>query len=201
MHAKKLIIALSCFVLFCFAQMTFAAPRLAVDGLYNHGFFAGLMFGYVDPNNDKIHYFNDDGILIPSVSKRIGTRIYAGYSWNDFYAAELGYNWLIHASSGDSNTYLSGLDVLAKFTLPVNIYFSAFAKGGFTYINQDFKNVNSVGATIYRKDNSRVLLTIAGGGEFHVTSQVAVQALITHMFGRSGIDSITIYGVGAQYTF
>lgn len=201
MQAKKLIIALSCFIVLCLSQITFAAPQLAVDGLYNHGFFAGLMFGYVDPHNDTIHYFNDDGIFSPSISKKIGTRIYVGYSYNDFYAAELGYNWLIHASSGSSNTYLSGLDILAKATLPINIYFSAFAKGGFSYIDQDFKNVNSASAVIYRKDNSRLLLTIAGGGSFHVTSQFELQALITHMFGRSGIDSIDIYGVGAQYTF
>ena len=55
--------------------------------------------------------------------------------------------------------------------------------------------------TIYRKNNTRLLATGAIGGSFHVTSRVEVLGTITHMFGRAGIDSITVYSLGAQYTF
>lgn len=200
MRIKSTLIILSALFCFLIADLSFAAPDYAVDGLYQHGFYVGALLGYVDPNNNTIHYFNDDSIFIPSISSKIGGRFFAGYAYNDFYAAELGYNRLIHASSGDSHTYLSGFDLLAKATLPINIYFSAFAKGGFAYIDQDFRNMSG-STTVYRKDNQRLLLTVAGGGEFHVTSRLALQALITHMFGRGGIDNITVYGIGAQYTF
>ncbi len=201
MHAKKLLIALAGMILFSFIQISFAAPQLAVDGLYEHGFYVGGMMGYVEPHNDNIRYFNSDNFLVPSFSSKIGTRFFVGYSYNDFYSAELGYNWLVHTSSGSSQFHLAGFDILGKFVIPVNIYFSAFAKAGFSYMNQDYKNVNAAGTITYRKDNSRVLLNIAGGGSFHVTSRFELQALITHMFGRSGIDSIDIFGIGAQYTF
>ena len=107
----------------CFAAES-TKPNYAVDGLYEHGIYVGGQFGYVEPNNDKIHYFNDNSAFIPSSASKIGSRWYAGYSYNDFYAAELGYDRLINASSGDSHTYLSGFDALAN-SLYLSISISA----------------------------------------------------------------------------
>lgn len=195
---------LSLFPLTLLAQVE--SDEVIASGLYQSGYYIGGQIGYVELNNSHTDFFWSN-ILFPLISKT-GSRLFGGYTFNDYFALEAGYNFLADGketggvSNREQHAYVSGCDMLGKGILPLNRYFSVFVKGGLAYIIQDILDATDGGATVaYRSNTHQWMLTAAPGIDIHITQHFILEGAYTRFFQRKDIHNIDVYSLGLSYTF
>lgn len=114
----------------------------------SNGYYLGMQLGAANADysttssglKDLFGYSTLPGADIQNTS--FAGRVYMGYQWNKFLAAELGYNYLgkveynnIFGVSGISSDLVQQAgDLTAKVMLPVTRQFNVFALGGVGYV-------------------------------------------------------------------
>lgn len=173
---------------------------------YQSGIYLGGQLGYVKPHNSHAN-FTWSNMLFPLISET-GSRLFIGYTCNDYFALEAGYASLVDGTEtgGIANkkqhAYLSGFDFLGKGILPLNRYFSLFLKGGAAYIHQDILDATNGGTTVnYESNTHQWLLVAAPGIDFHLTQSFILEASYTRFFQHHEIHNIDMFSLGLSYTF
>lgn len=204
MKCFKLIV----FAWFVFLPLTLFAQSNAVGAanLYQSGIYLGGQVGYVEPNNSHVS-MTWSNIMFPLISKT-GSRLFVGYTFNDYLAFEAGYESLADGKetggvlNRKQHAYLSGFDGLAKGILPLNQYFSFFLKGGAAYIHQDILDATNGGDTVdYESNTHQWMVEAAPGIDVHITQHFILEGSYTRFFQRHEIHNIDMYSLGLSYTF
>jgi hypothetical protein len=205
---KLLNALLFCFLSFC-AFALFADPQgmpSSSQNLYERGLYIGVQTGYMNFHNTHADV-SWGKILFPLFAKS-GSRAFAGINFNDYTAIEAGYDYLAHDEETGgllqrkNHTYVSGFDILGKGTLPVNSWFSVFAKVGEARIHQDILNSYNNGQTIDYQSNTRQWMMVASPGiELHFFRHLALDGYYTRFFKKQEIQNIDMVGLGLSFTF
>lgn len=181
------------------------ANDLGTADLYQSGIYLGGQVGYVEPNNSHAD-FTWSNLLFPLISKT-GSRLFVGYTFNDYFALEAGYESLVDGKetggilNKKQHAYLSGFDLLGKGILPLNQYFSLFLKGGTAYIHQDILDATDGGVTVnYESDTHQWMMIAVPGIDFHITQHFILEGSYTRFFQRHEIHNIDMYSLGLSYT-
>lgn len=181
-------------ILISFVMLAFMDTGFA--DLSEHGIFVGYQFGYVDTHN--IHTENLWTDFVPFLSKA-GSRMFAGYRFNDYLSAEVGYNAIVDGKTDGGLDYrIRGFDVIGKAILPLRFGFSLFGLGGGSYVQQD---INNKGLIPYKSDENKILPVFGAGAGFNFTESIAVEVSWMHTQGFGEIRNIDMYTLGFSYTF
>jgi OmpA-OmpF porin, OOP family len=210
---KLLFCLLMIMVLPSLALATQASSNLAVNnqiGYYTHGIYIGGQLGYLDLHNKHANAHDAAALMLPflEMGDNMGSRVYAGYRFNDYLAVEGGYNGFANqeetggASNVKNHTKMRAFDVSAKGIWPLSKIFSLYCKVGYAYVHQDILDSTNGGATVIYKDESNKFLPIIGGGvNVNFTRSFAMDLTWTHMFPIDEIHAIDFGSLGLSYTF
>jgi opacity protein-like surface antigen len=195
------------------SQATFAAQptRLKND---TKKVYVGLQLGYADMHYGK-HWLMD-GEVITSIGdvkhQGVAGRLYAGYNFNQYLATEVGVLWFpkvefnnitCFEESGLNESFRqTAVDFFLKGTAPLSEKLDVFGKGGFaTFIRNDLK-VEYQGGTLEGDAEGRT--TVAGlgvGTQYHLTSNVLIDASYTRYLKRSDLPATDFLGLGIVCQF
>lgn len=142
--------------------------------------------------------------------------INAGYQFNKYLAAELGYISFLDASSstsgtngGSTSSSLGGFDFNAKGIIPVTDKFSVFAKGGMIDMQESIRVTDNATATILTSKDSVWTPDFGGGVSYNLAHNVALNAQVIHAFQKNftkkgvkvSMPGATAYLAGVTYKF
>ncbi|MBY0545006.1 MAG: outer membrane beta-barrel protein [Gammaproteobacteria bacterium] len=136
---KKVLLALA---------TTMLAASTSVFATAKNGLYLGLQMGeskanYSDNSSGLNSFFSQPTLPNASIDENsFAGRLYMGYQWNKFIAAELGYNYLGNVqfnnifgiSGADADLRQQAADLSAKVMLPITKQFNVFALGGGAYV-------------------------------------------------------------------
>lgn len=142
-------------------------------------------------------------------TKGLGVGIAGGFEFNEFLAAELGYNYLrgreATGTDGKAHLYSHTIDLLAKGTIPVSDVFSVYAKGGIA------RATSGISSKINNKtvsgSESAFVPKAALGADYHIDANVAIGAQVSRTFGTGSpfeegyIPDLDQVGLALTYRF
>jgi OOP family OmpA-OmpF porin len=183
------------------------------------GLYVGLQAGVA-----KADYGNSVKDRVDEVRNHDSTeggaalRVLTGWNFNQYFAAEAGYNFL-PTNDYSTSTPVSGnqvtdfkektyaVDLVGKASLPLNEHFDIYAKAGGAYVKAKANETPSG----YEATTSSIEPTYGLGVAYHVNQNVGLDASWTQIYGKdSYTDSdpttlntplINFLGLGVNYKF
>lgn len=138
--------------------------------------------------------------------KMWGGRLYAGYSFTDLLAAELGYNYFgkpefKHNPTGNKQDMLQqGVDLVGKLSIPLDYGIGFYAKGGAMWVHRD--SLESRGGFFVSKGSNGQLVPVGGIGlSYNFNQSWSVDLSWTGTPTVSDLPKMYIYGIGLTYKF
>lgn len=200
------------------SAMTFATSALAkwdnVGSTYAAGAYLGLSIGYADTNwcdtDDYMHKFGyttssiDDGCY--------GGRVFAGYDFNEHFAAEVGYTYIkdgIDYSFGSNNHNLAGClgyriyDALLKMRVYLDCGFNVYTKLGVAYV--EACDAYKLCYPSSKHDPSNTNVMFGAGFGYCLTPNWIATADWTHYRGSDDLScfvaDVNMFSLGIAYKF
>lgn len=150
----------------------------------NNDFYAGISAGYGMTNwkNFVSDFSNDNGLV---------SRIFAGYDFNQYLAAEVGYAHFFNKSQlGEGATAITirtqAFDLMAKLKAPLSNNLNVYAKAGLGYLDS---NIN--GAGFDSRNNFNLVYGL--GAEYAITSRIIADISWIRYSGNSTTQAIDKY--------
>lgn len=187
------------------------APAAAPQGAYNGaGFVLGAQAGYADTHWDNLNEsLNAFGQTFTTEldSKGFAGRLFAGYDFNHYFGAELGYIYLpkvdvkINGDKvGDIKNY--AVDLLGKLNAPIANGFSVYAKAGVAYL----KSSANDNADDNLDSTSHVGPAFGVGLAYQITPQFSADLSWTRYSGEGKLQgdyqpNPDVFLVGVSYKF
>lgn len=236
MNAKKLLLG----TLAAVASIGISGNTLAYYGetvVYDYpaGFYIGLQAGYAQTNWRNLNSLGDpEGGFLPSpvnfsgAQGDYGGRVHIGYDFNEFFAIELGFAYLLGQTTSVENngsfvtlppiapgeilyeekmkTYAT--DLVAKLSLPLDNGFRLFTKFGAQYlVTTKPPTFLETQPWVFADVNRKNLSVIFGvGAAYQITPAFSADLSWTYYRGNEEIGSkylpsIDFYALGISYKF
>jgi len=180
-----------------------------------NGVYVGVQGGYAKTDysmNDLDNLFTGN-----TDASGFAGRIYGGYSFNQYFATEVGFAYLpqikfsnlkpIGYTGSDSaeitaNQY--AIDLALKASYPIYKDISVFAKGGVADMMMENVKATVNGQDVGTSDvaSETQVAPLAGAGiNYKVTDNVSSDLSYTRYFGASDIEATNFYALGVAYNF
>jgi len=170
---------------------------------FTNGAYLGAQLGW-----DNMHYVGSDYVL-PSNSidgNRVGGRVYVGYYFSQFIAAELGYVYygspqIKYNPTGSEQTFIQqGIDFAAKFMVPLNYGFGIFGKLGLDWVYRSA--VSSKDGYFAAKDaNGKFAPAVGLGFSYTFNSHWLTDLSWKRTFYNGNLPRADFYALGLTYRF
>ncbi len=179
-----------------------------------HGWMGGFQFGLYDFD----YTVKNQGLATPLIGSekpntkegKYGGRFYMGYSFNDYFQAELGYTFYeeykfknvfgVDGAAVDlsADTY----DIVSVVKLPLNDVFNVYAKLGTANINKSDKaNSTAKALPLPAISDRSYRLTYGVGAVYNLNSIFSIDAGWYHINGTSSIKDTDFLFLGVVYYF
>lgn len=195
-------IAIISMLTFGFATASFAANESFNT---NTGFYVGGQAGFAN-----MHYTGSSYTLPFSLNSvdnvQFATRIYGGYSFLDWLAVELGYDYFgypkfIFTPTGNDQDFLQqGIDLVGKASVPLNYGFGLYFKAGAVGVHRGALHQRD-GEFVDKEANSRISPLAGIGATYAFTNNMAVDISWSRSLSVSDLPKIDLFGVGIIYKF
>lgn len=168
---------------------------------FNHSIYFGGQATY-----SNLHYGSNSYTLWRDSieSRKWGGRGYLGFSFNEFIAAELGYDYLgrpkiiDHVTSNTQDFLQQGIDLVGKATLPLDYGFGVFIKAGGMWVYRSA--VASRAGCFADKDSNGKLTAIGGlGVSYNFVPNIGIDLSYTRSFAVGDLPTMDIFAVGLSY--
>lgn len=186
----------------------------------NPGFYVGLQAGVAKADyGSAVKDAVDQAPYHDSKEGGAAARVLAGWSFNQYFAAETGYDFLptndysVSTASGsqvvDVKDKTHAVDLVGKASLPVSENVSLYAKAGGAYV----KARSNEATANAEQTTSSIEPTYGLGVAYHINQNVGIDASWTQIYGKdSTFDStnntytlntpmINFLGLGVSYKF
>lgn len=135
-----------------------------------------------------------------------GTRIYAGYSFTDLLAAEMGYGYYGKAEFKDNATgnkqsmLQQGIDLTGKVTIPLDFGFGFYIKAGGIWLHRDALESRS---NFFASKSSDSSLAFLGGlgVSYNFNPTWSMDLSWTGTMRNGDLPRMYFYGLGVTYRF
>ena len=196
-----------------------AAPSLlgSSSGPVFPAFYIGGQLGYANMNYSKSWVkkeLSKNGVTITSVGSiddsGFAGRILAGYSFNQYVAAEVGYLWLPKVkfnkitdgtTTGSESFNESAVDFIVKGTMPFANGFGAFVKGGAAIVHRGDAKFTSGGTTTKTSSKNKTVPVLGAGVQYYWTDNFFNDISYTHYFKSGNLQAIDFVALGFNYQF
>lgn len=134
-----------------------------------------------------------------NTSGGVAGRVFGGYQFNSYLAAELGWTKFSNLSEQGISLKTNAVDIVGKAILPVADGFNLYAKAGAAYVMSDV-DVKGFGSGTEKK----WFPTAGVGASYDITPNVAADVSYTRIQktgNNSLFQSSDFVGVGLTYTF
>ncbi|MFA6409424.1 MAG: porin family protein [Gammaproteobacteria bacterium] len=172
--------------------------------------YLGLGIGY-DITHWKVgNYHYDNFIVNMSKDSGIASRIFAGYDFNKYFAAEVGFTYFSnraeenHAPSPviTSVVLTQALDFLGKIKAPLTDNFDFYAKAGLGYLMSYPKSTNT--DTVINRENINIAYGI--GLDYSITSNIIADISWLRYHGHAKMNlnyqpNADTFMIGLRYKF
>ncbi|MCL5260979.1 MAG: outer membrane beta-barrel protein [Gammaproteobacteria bacterium] len=195
---KKILLA-SIFTLILSAT-AFADDPLTSTG---SGVFIGGQLGMSD-----MHY-SGTVYLLPTndvESRKFAGRFYAGYSFTDFIAAELGYGYygspvIKDKATGNTQDFIQqGLDLLCKISIPLDYGFSFYLKGGANLVHRGALT-NRGGLFTDQNAHYKVAPEATIGAAYFFIPNMGLDISASRTFKNGSLPNMDFFALGFIYKF
>ena len=181
----------------------------------NKGFYLGAQAGYADMNYKKSWLTDDPKITSVGEVDDSGFagRLFGGYNFNPYLAAEMGYVILPKvefkdialrdaSTTVDESFDQSILDFVVKGTLPLKDGYDLYAKAGFANVLRDDLEASANGVTVNSNtSNSKNVPVLGAGANYHMTSNIITEVSFMYYFGNGDLEPTDFAGAGLIYQF
>lgn len=173
------------------------------DDIFISGPYVGVQGGWTD-----MHYSGPDYLLSSNSIKdqKFGGRIYGGYAFSEFIAAELGYDYfgtpkIKHDPTGNEQDFIQqGLDLTGKVTVPLDYGISFFGKIGLDWVHRDAVESRS-GYFAERDSNNKIVPAVGLGFGYTFNLNWAADLSWTKTFSNGSLPKMDFFAVGIAYRF
>lgn len=192
------------------ALLTSACIALPAYATTVNGLYMGLQLGQSDADYSSS---TNDILAGSSVdNKSWAGRIYGGYQFNKFIAAEFGYTYLgkvgfndiLGVSGADADLQQQALDLTAKIMLPITRQFQVFALLGGDYMMANVTNISSTADNLgISGSGSQTAFggTYGLGAEYDFNPNWGIDGTWRHFGGNNGIQNTDLFTLGIAWHF
>ncbi|MFN7097460.1 MAG: outer membrane beta-barrel protein [Gammaproteobacteria bacterium] len=197
------------------AGLIFSASAYATA---SNGLYLGLQLGessadYSNSSSGLSDFYGYSSLPGASVDNNaFAGRLYLGYQFNKFVAAELGYSYLgnvefnnIFAVSGATASLRQQAgDLTAKVMLPVTRQFNVFALGGVAYVGAKPNDVSNTASLLGVQTGSRegaFTATYGLGAGYDFNQHWGLDATWRRFNSSGDIENTDLFTLGAAYHF
>lgn len=182
------------------------------------GYYLGLQLGesmsdYTTTSSGIIDFFGVPSVPGASIQNdAFAGRVYLGYQFNKFIAAELAYDYFgqvqfekiygISAASGDVTQ--QGTDLTAKVMLPVTKQFDVFALGGVAYVWAKSHDISTTASQLGLDSGSAegAFAPVYGlGADYNFSDAWGVDLAWRRYLPRGDLSQISMATAGISYHF
>ena len=180
-------------LLFALVMSIVAFPAFAASD----GFYFGVLTGSA---NTHYQAKNSDAKID---NTGVGSRLYVGYQWTRYWAAELGYTGYpntsfknIHQAGFEGRISESATDWVAKIMLlPLGCRLNAYAKAGVAYLDAD-------GSRYLRGESKNAYCPTYGGGfSYDLNPNIPIVITWTRVQETNHIPNADLLSLGIEYHF
>jgi OOP family OmpA-OmpF porin len=199
---KKILLMSStcCFV--CGLGSAFADDSSIVSGPYVGGQIGQSHMNY----SDTSYTGNTTGTGQNSADSNKGAlRIFGGYNFTQFLAAELGYGYYgkpeIKHPSGNTQDFLQqGIDLDLRINIPLSYGLGIYAKGGANWIHRGSLEPRS-GYFADKPENSKIVPLGGLGVSYDINQTWSTDLSWTRSESSGDLPNLVFYGLGVTYKF
>lgn len=157
------------------------------------GPYLGVQGGWADTHWDN----NTNGIGSDANSENIAGRIFTGYQFNPYFAAEIGLLWPHNATNLGVTVKELATDLNVKGIIPLAHNFNLYGKAGAAWVHA---NISGYGFS----DSANKVYPEAGAGlSYDITPNVPLDISYTRIqsLNNNSIPSIDFIAAGIAYNF
>ena len=168
----------------------------------NSGIYLGGQLGM-----SNMHYGPSSNYLLPrntASNNKFAGRACFGYSFSQFIATELGYDYYGYPNiqdntSGNTQSFLQqGLDLVGKASLPLDFGFGLYIKGGLALVNRGSLNSNT-GNFAGQTSSNKITPVGALGVNYWFAPNMALDLSWTKTMTVGNLPTIDFIGLGLTY--
>lgn len=172
--------------------LAFCGSCTAADTAHNEGWYIGAGAGEASINGDYPFTGADNNYFgIKKQTTATGFKLYGGYQWNDYWAAELTYlyfgKYTVHYAGAFSAIKTSGLGFSAVGVLPLTDEFMLLGKAGVLAKSAEIGQHNIDYSFINAYRTTRVAPLLGVGAQYRLTPALSVRAEYDYA-GRITLD-------------
>ena len=182
------------------ALLGFSAAAMANE---NSATYIGAQLGKTIMNYESSDYtFSNNSVD----DEKFGGRLYLGYAFTEFLAAELGYGYygkpeFKHDPDGNTQDITQqGVDLVGKISLPLDYGIGFYVKAGGIWMHRS--ELESRGGFFPEKSSNGRLAPLGGLGiTYNFNPKVAAELFWTGSATSGNLPKMYFYGLGLSYKF